>query len=249
MKNISTKKIITVIGTGLLASTAIALIVGLTMLRKQYNAFEEASIKANYEELTTTDQETIKSQEKIETIEYNLLNGWNLVAFPVKTLSFNTAAGLINDIANNGGFVSTVSMWNGDRWEEYVHSGEKQYGQDFAIVPGNAYFLRSHETYTWKVVGTPLDQVSAITLSKGWNAVGFSQKTNQSAENIIDQINTSKPIAQEIDYWLSGSWDVFVKRTYSPENIKTYGNNFTIDPNKGYMINLTEAGILELKNE
>lgn len=247
MKNISTKKIIVIIATGLLASIALALIVSLTMLKKEYNAFEEASIKANYEEVTDINQETIKSQEKIETIEYNLLSGWNLVAFPVKTLSFSTAAGLINDIANNGGFVSTVSMWNGDRWEEYVHSGEKQYGQDFAIVPGKAYFLRSHETYTWKVVGVALDQALTIELSKGWNAVGFSQETNQSAENIIDQINTNKPTAQEIDYWLSGSWDVFVKRVYSSENIKTYGNNFTIDPSKGYMVNLTEAAILELK--
>lgn len=249
MKNINTKKTLTVIGAGLLAVIAIALIVGLTMLKKEYNAFEEASIKASYDESVAISQETIKSQEKIETLEYHLLNGWNLVAFPIETLSFSTAAGLINDIANNGGFVSTVSMWNGDSWQEYVHSGEKQYGQDFAIVPGKAYFLRSHETYTWKVVGHPLKKALQIELAKGWNAIGFPKATNQDAENIIDQINKNKTTAQEIDYWLSGSWDVFVKRTYSPENIQSYGNNFVIDPSKGYMLNLTDTAILEMKNE
>ena len=209
-------------------------------LKNEYSKLQSLSIEATLgTSLTTLPTPESKSQD-LKTTQYELLEGWNFVAFPFRPLSFTTAAGLVSDIANNGGFVTTVSSWDGDRWIEYTHSGEKQYGLDFPIVPGKAYFLRSHEQYSWKVYGIPLQKMPELELKRGWNALGLVEFNGQKAESFLDQLSKGKDIAREIDWWQSGSWDVFVKRIYAEDNIQIYGNNFTIDETKGYLIQVTQ---------
>lgn len=212
----------------------------MVIVRKQYQKVQDTSVKATIDianPVITQNQQSIKEPENIS---YELLEGWNFVSFPFEPLSFKTAAGLINDVVSHGGFVSTVSRWDGERWQEYTHNGNKQYGLDFPIEPGKGYFIRSHEVYRWSVYGLKLDDAQRIELSKGWNAIGFTSHHNHTAENVLDLIGQGKDIAQEIDWWQSGSWDVFVKRIYGQDNIQTYGNNFQIETTKGYMINSTE---------
>ena len=69
----------------------------------------------------------------LESVNYRLIEGWNLVAFPVKPIEFDTAAGLMTDILNKGGYVTTVSVWDGDDWQEYAQRGKTKFGFDFEI--------------------------------------------------------------------------------------------------------------------
>jgi hypothetical protein len=230
--------------TALILMGISALVGSFIVLKRHYDTIQSIDSQASYD-LSTVVNATPKPDEDIQTLEYSLVNGWNFVSFPLETLAFKTAAGLINDIASNGGFVSTVSSWDGDRWLEFTQSGNKQYGLDFPIVPGKAYFLRSHETYAWKVIGLPLTSLPETKLQKGWNAIGITGSSLPTAETVLDSISQGNDIAREIDWWQSGSWDVFVKRIYAPDNVKVYGNNFAVDTTKGYMINVTEDTMMK----
>ena len=50
----------------------------------------------------------------------------------------------------------------------------------------------------------------------------------------INQENTEN--ATEIDWWNSGSWQVYVSRIYSAENQKEYGQDSQVLSTRGYMI-------------
>ena len=180
--------------------------------------------------------------------EYKLLNGWNFIAFPIKPLNFKNASGLMLDIKNKGGYATVVARWDGDRWQEYVQRGEEIFGDNFPIQPGEGYFVRNHKTIDWKIVGDDVDleEVNPYSLKTGWNAVGLIGKGNK-AEDIIDSIDQGEEVASEINWWDSGNWALFVKRIYSPDNTKSYGTNFSIQENKGYMIKLNQPNNWENK--
>ena len=55
-----------------------------------------------------------------EQISYDLVEGWNFIAFPMQPITVRTAAELIKDVGDAGGYVTLVSRWNGDRWQEFA---------------------------------------------------------------------------------------------------------------------------------
>lgn len=190
---------------------------------------------------------TAQAQHQPTTFTYPLLEGWNLVHFPFTPDRFTTASGLVKTIAQDGGYVTTVATWIHGGWQEYVQRGSDVYSADFAIVPGRAYFLRSHRQINWQVTGTPAAP-APFRLDPGWNSVGLFLTQGQTAADVLSTINNLKitktlPSAKlapenatEIDWWRSGNWEVFVSRIFSADNTQVYGDNFTISPQAGYMI-------------
>jgi len=172
---------------------------------------------------------------------YDLLEGWNYIAFPIKPINFTTASGLIKDIINKGGYVTTVSVWDGDRWQEFSQRGLQKFGFNFNIIPGKAYFIKAEKKLTWAIVGEPVqpEELQLYQLNHGWNGVGFITP-NQTASTIIDSINQGKENATVIDWWWSGDWDLFIKRYYDTGQIEEYGNDFPILNTRGYMILLNQ---------
>ena len=181
---------------------------------------------------------------------YELIKGWNLVAFTVKPVNFKTASGLIMDVAKKGGYVTVVSSWDGDKWIEFAQRGEDQFGHDFKIEHGKAYFLKNQKAVAWSVVGTPITvaDVGEYELQEGWNTIGLLDESD-TASTVIDKINvigaTSfediKERATVMDWWTQASnWELYIKRIYSPDNIQEYGENFEISKTNGYMIYLSE---------
>ena len=73
-----------------------------------------------------------------ESVTYNLVAGLNFIAFPVDPITVRSAAELIKDVGDAGGYVTMVSRWNGDRWQELARRGVEQYGNNFPLVPGEA---------------------------------------------------------------------------------------------------------------
>jgi len=198
-------------------------------------------------EMSLTGKAIVAEEAEVAEAEvsYELLEGWNLVAFPFSPLTVKSAALLIEDVRQQGGTVSAVSRWDGDGWQEYVERGTERYGYDFAIEPGKAYFLRSHDYLQWRVVGVPpiKKEVLPIELRSGWQAIGIIQSP-LTAGQVLSAINDGEERAVEIDWWRSGSWEVFVQRRYSVENAQEYGTNFTIEPTKGYMVKAMSEGWL-----
>jgi hypothetical protein len=172
---------------------------------------------------------------------YQLIEGWNLVAFPVKPIEFDTAAGLMADILNKGGYVTTVSVWDGDNWQEFAQRGKSKFGFDFEIEAGKSYFLKSEQQFAWRVAGDKVEEAQAYKLEPGWNTIGFV-KEGMDAREVIDEINQGQEKATVLDWWTPGSqWELFIKRFLSEGDVREYGENFSIEPQKGYMIFVNEA--------
>jgi hypothetical protein len=192
--------------------------------------------------------QAVASEQSRETVVYTLYEGWNFIAFPFRPITVKTAKELIQDVQLMGGYVTTVSRWDGDRWQEFSQRGNEYFGHDYELVPGEAYFVRNHRQVEWIITGLtlPLNETyGQAALKPGWNAVGLLPGRIDTAEAVLDAINTGNvERATEIDRWISGNWDVFVKRIYSPTNIREYGHNFKLESNRGYMIKmLTETSL------
>ncbi|MCJ7792440.1 MAG: hypothetical protein MUP45_00455, partial [Candidatus Marinimicrobia bacterium] len=193
---------------------------------------------------------TISLSKETETVAYSLLEGWNFVSFPVVPQSFGTASELMTDAARQGAYVTTVGRWDGSQWQEYIQRGEEAYGQDFPIEPGVAYMIRNHvHLQTWQVSGFRINSSIPLELKTGFNSVGIPySEAEQTASTVLDGINLVKskaltPEAENADLisrFVSGNWDVFIKRIYSDDNLQEYGNNFKILPAEGYFIKVKE---------
>jgi hypothetical protein len=193
-------------------------------------------------------------EKETEETSYNLLEGWNLVAFPMIPQSFKTASELVTDVAKQGGYVTTVSRWNGSAWEEYIQRGSEPFGQNFTIEPGVPYLLRNHQhNANWIVSGLPIKQPVPLKLKEGWNgfSIPYSEKP-YTAKKVIDALNSQecsdktlscidkreKQNSELVERYYSGLWGTFSKVHYSKDNIREYGLDFEILGQEGYFTKL-----------
>src|SRR6185369_2418318 len=77
----------------------------------------------------------------------NLQKGWNIVGMAVVSSSLSKASQLVGAIATSGVLPVQVSKYDSGNWINFVVRVNKKgkvttYGQDFAIIPGEAYFVR-----------------------------------------------------------------------------------------------------------
>jgi len=170
--------------------------------------------------------------------KYRLEEGWNFVVFPIKPIGFNTASGLIEHVGRRGGYVTAVAMWDGDRWKEFSQRGGMQFGDDFSIESGKAYFLLNHRAVLWKIVGNPV-KVGEYKLKKGWNSLGII-KDGLKASDVIDSINKDGEKAVMMSWRGNNNWEMYVKKINEEGNVEEVGENVVLEKTKGYMIYLKE---------
>lgn len=208
--------------------------------------------KKVYESVSKLTQEGVGiSQVEASEIKavYQLNQGWSLVAFPVRPVNFRTASGLILDVAKKGGYVTAVSKWDGDRWLEFVQRGKDQFGFDFEIEPGQAYFLQNQKEVNWEVIGEPVlaSELNEYQLEQGWNTLGLVDESLD-ARQVIDGINQGQERATVMDWWSkAGNWELFIKRLYEDGQVEEYGENFSINREAGYMIFVKEPVVWRLR--
>ncbi len=188
-----------------------------------------------------------------DEIVYELIEGWNFVAFPLKAYNFSDADKLIRDVNRKGGQATTVSKWDGDRWQEYTRRGIKRYGENFEIEPGKAYFIRVHKPSVWRVKGDLIskEELQVIKLNPGWNTLGLFNEDSK-ASNVIGKINMKDGEVREratvLDWWTKASnWELYIQRIDEQQNAEEYGENFSIGNDKGYMIFVNEE--IEFKED
>jgi hypothetical protein len=162
-----------------------------------------------------------------DLVGFELNEGWNLINFPINPMSVKTAAEATRDVALDGGYITTIAYWDGDRWIEYSQRAEYQYGQDFELKPGIAYFVRASIPMTWAVAGERIQKPVSLDLKRGWNAIGIPYSNQPySAAKLIDGLG-----ADSVARWDSGLWDVFIKE---------YGFNFDIKKEEGIMVRVNK---------
>jgi hypothetical protein len=172
------------------------------------------------------------------TLYYDLLDGWNLVAFPVANESLNTASDIMREFAEQGAYVTTVSAWDGDKWIEFSMRGDQTYGFDFELTTHAAYFVRNHIPTIIAISGrvVPLE-LEDLDLKPGWNAVSLPEGL-PNALAVLDELSVQDESieAREINRFNSGAWQPFIKQEIAPGDVREYGDNFAIDRRLGYFV-------------
>ncbi|MDO8452881.1 MAG: hypothetical protein Q7S79_03965 [bacterium] len=166
-----------------------------------------------------------------------LNNGWNLVSLTAVPSSPMTASTLIKEIAKQGGYATTISTLVDGVWKSYVVRGDNDFsGEDFAIEPGKAYFVKSLKKSLLVFEGQDFVTPVNIVLEDGWNAIG-TPKTSQeyTINTLVDKLNENGAGADTASRWESGLWDSFVKK-----NQEKYGEDFPIENNRGYIIKVNK---------
>ncbi|MFH0937397.1 MAG: protein phosphatase 2C domain-containing protein, partial [Candidatus Daviesbacteria bacterium] len=172
--------------------------------------------------------------EKLNQEQTLILNaGWNLITLTTLPEKALTASDLIQEIAQQKGWVTTVSTLENGVWKSYLMRGDKSFSlEDFVLKPGQAYFVKALKPSVFNFKGQNFIAPINLNLSSGWNAVGFPKTTQAySAAKLLDTLEQAQ--ADTIARWQAGLWDTFVLR-----NSQGYGNDFQIAGGRGYVLKL-----------
>lgn len=157
---------------------------------------------------------------------YHLLEGWNLVGFPLDFPSGYNARDVLTRIRNAGGFCDNITMWDVSRgmYMAFVmDQNGNEYGTPFPISPFLGYFIRCSQVSKWVYDEFPLVQTpQALTFKPGVNvfAIPYSQKQCFAKHFVHESNGVCKMIAE-----YNGLYNKF-------DNY--LGENFPIKPTKGY---------------
>ena len=197
-----------------------------------------------------TDIKAVEFEIVQKNYSYEFKPGYNYVAFPFlfKDGNLKKADALLRSLRKKANF-TLISRYNGN-WQTIdqfmVGNGQPSHSEigDFAIVPGKGYVIRLLEdnpVYI-ELEGYPLKSKLPITLTRGWNLLGFYSNTRTyTAGSMLDQVNSAKSVdsrpvgitAVNLTKWEFGRFDGIQK-----ENNKVYGFDYPLTWDKAYFMNV-----------
>ena len=187
--------------------------------------------------LSTVDPAITPALNKV-TIYYNLTSSltlqasWNLITLPLQPAAPYTPESLLLALNAQGGNCTDIDRWVAGGWESH-HLGFP-FGT-FPITMGEGYFVLCTQTSTFIQQGSRLSTGATISLSPGFNLVGFPYPgTGQTAQSVLAAINSSGGNCSEIHRWLNSGWD-------SHYFVIPGLNNFDILPSAGYFVRCSTA--------
>jgi len=169
--------------------------------------------------------------------------GWNSVDIPLYTdvengTKVTTAKELLEEINQQGLYVTHIATYRGGRWIIYSKRGDISFSNDFSILPGEGYFIRVHKEGQILLRGSKFEESVPLDLEIGWNLVGIiSPGKEYTAGSLIDGIVNSNIGADTITKWDSGMYENYIK-----EGGLSYGQDYRIFEIGGYFIRVKEKG-------
>ena len=213
-------------------------------------------IKQDNEPLYDGDVASLNIQfNKVSEVQsYNIKSGWSLISFPILmrgdgTANIVKASDLLKKM-NEGSIVATqVVAFRSGKFLPYSYrkdekGNEVKFGDDFSILPGEAYFIRSYSTGNFNVNGNKIQNAQEIGIENGWNLVGFynSNKLSFKGFEILGQLGTAGVKADTLSKWEDGMYYTIVS-----QDTKQYGNDFSVYPYQGYFLRVTDRGAGKFK--
>lgn len=188
------------------------------------------------EDITTPVEVKIEKTSDISRFELN--EGWNLVGY--EYTEARTAKDILSNIASNGGYATHVATYRQGGWVMYSERGEKSFGTNFNLVPGEGYFVKVIKSGKLSFEGNKIAANQPYRLSNGWNLLSFRLDPVLKASKLIDAINLNTPVASDVvTRYVSGKYENVVK-----DKDTVYGNDFDIEENKGYFVRVTKGGVV-----
>lgn len=192
--------------------------------------------------------EQIELKKIINTYSYDLWAGFNLVTFPFVFTQADdlTASGLlalINERAEEN-IVYSISKFDG-RWKVVGQNGTLYDNNDFRIIPGQGYLIKTSKPISLSFLGKPVKfddpgDNAPLTFFEGWNLVGLygTGVKTYTAQSLLTDINASNFTADNISRWEKE------KQMYDGLQMsegQEYGFDFPINPLEGVFVRILEG--------
>ncbi|MBI3979125.1 MAG: right-handed parallel beta-helix repeat-containing protein [Chloroflexi bacterium] len=175
----------------------------------------------------------------ISTRTFHFGPGWNLIALPLLPLDENQppTVSAIAQAVNAGGETRLMQVYRYEsgQWFGTVVSGTEVV-DDFALRPGEGYFLRFTSWAEWSLAGREHAGPVSVTLQAAWNLLGVPYPRDLQAADVVAAAGmlsgTVRPRIAEVDRWVYGGYE---------GHVAGYGlNNFRVEETRGYFIRADE---------
>ncbi|MCF8086650.1 MAG: transglutaminase-like domain-containing protein [Desulfotignum sp.] len=178
-----------------------------------------------------------------ETIELNVISGWNLLSAGI---AFNAAKKLSDDTR-----FASVWKWKDGGWAVYLPGedtqGEYAAAKDFGVLstinPGEGFWVNSLGSDTVSIEGVPV--TGSLSLTSGWNLAGL--KSDQVVD-VTTLIFGKEANIASVWKWKDGGWAVYLPGEDTQGDYaaaKDFGVLSTISPGEGFWVNALQAITLE----
>ncbi|HOI59539.1 MAG TPA: hypothetical protein PLN84_12690, partial [Methanoculleus sp.] len=167
-----------------------------------------------------------------ESIELELYEGWNFVSIP-RPLSAgnNTVAAVFGDLDTGGRPVYTFAPASG-----FTPLGDNE---TLEVLEGYWVYSAEDTTLQLNLSTNPMRAPAVRTLSPGWNAIGYSDLTERTADETLTSVE---------DVWVLVVGFDAENQAYRPALINNVtgaqGENQRLSPTEGYWLFVTEDGRL-----
>lgn len=196
----------------------------------------------------------VKFNKVLDVQSYKLQSGWNLITIPLlmkgeDTSKISKASEFLQNLNGNGISATHIATYRSNKFITYSQRPDENgnpaiYGEDFNILPGEAYFVKSLSNMDIALKGNKIIGAQEIALENGWNLTGIynSDKLSYRGFEILKQLNTSGIQADIFSRFQNGNYQNLILR-----NNTEYGNDFSVYPNEGYFIKINDRGTGKFK--
>ena len=167
-----------------------------------------------------------------ETVDLQLYEGWNFISIPRQlSVGNDTAAAVFADVDTDGRPIYTYTP----------AGGFEPLGENETLMVLEGYWVYSTEETTVDLMlsTNPVRSPAVKTLSPGWNAIGYSDLTERSADNALTSVE---------DIWVYVVGYDAEDQSYQPALINNVtgaqGENQRLSPTEGYWLFVREDGRL-----
>ncbi|HOI14599.1 MAG TPA: hypothetical protein PLG75_12105, partial [Methanoculleus sp.] len=167
-----------------------------------------------------------------ETVDLQLYEGWNFISIPRQLSAGNdTAAVVFADVDTGGRPIYTYTP----------AGGFEPLGENETLTVLEGYWVYSTEETTVELMlsTNPVRAPAMKTLSPGWNAIGYSDLTERSADNALTSVE---------DIWVYVVGYDAEDQSYRPALINNatgaQGENQRLSPTEGYWLFVRDDGRL-----
>lgn len=218
---------------------------------KSYSIFLDNNLNGILDpgETTLSEDASLLNLELVaDVVTYSLKAGLNFVSFPMVLVGENTASTLLaglNERYDNAFY--SISKFR-STWNVVGENGGQYNVNDFQIVPGQGYILKSKINLDIELTGKQVIYESEgdsapIYLTPGWNLVGLYGTGTKAytAESMIDSVNLYEPIdfnADNVTRWPieKGRYEGFQKT-----GSETFGFDFPLDQQTAYFVRVLQG--------
>ena len=193
----------------------------------------------------------IGSQINIIALEqkhyYSLTEGLNFISLPflISGEEYRTAAGLLtklNEVYNDAFY--SIAKFDG-RWKIVGQNVEIYDNEDFQLLPGEGYMIKSKRDIDISIVGQPVQFESEsdqapINFSEGWNLIGLygTNVKQYTAKSLIQDVNADDFTADNVTKWAK---DKQMYEGFQMTDGEEYGFDYPLNKLESYFVRITEG--------